>query len=240
MKNQLNPILFFVLLLSLGSCMTPFSGVKGNSNVVTETRDIDEKFNSVSAATGLKVKIVQSSSVEVIVEADENLMDIIKTEVKDGVLKIYSEKNIWSAKAKNIYVQMPEITSVAASSGSSVKSESLIKTGNFSVDTSSGSSVSLELSADAVRADASSGSTMRLSGKANSIMAEASSGSSIKSTDLSTNDASARVSSGASIKVHTTNKLKARASSGGGIRYSGNPEYVDRDSSSGGSISGSK
>jgi len=240
MKNQLNLILFFTLIMSLGSCMTPFSGVKGNSNVVSETRNIDEDFNSISAATGLKVEIVQSSSVKVVVEADENLMDIIKTEVKDGVLKIYSEKNIWSAKAKNIYVQIPEITSVSASSGSSVHSESTLKTGNFSVDTSSGSTVNLEISADVVRADASSGSTVRLEGSANSIMAEASSGSSIKTMELMTSDASAKVSSGASIKLHTTNKLKARASSGGGIKYSGNPEYVDRDSSSGGSISGSK
>lgn len=239
MKNQLKLILLFSLTLTLGSCITSFNGVKGNSNVVTEVRKIDADFNSIDSSHGLQVIVIPSTKPEVSVEADENLQEIIKTEVSNGVLRVYSERNIWQAKSRKVYVKTPVLTSVDASSGSSIRSKSMIKTENFSASSSSGSSINLIINAQAVLVDASSGSNIELEGKAKSIIAEASSGSSIRCGNLNTQDATAKVSSGANIRVHSSSHIKARASSGGGIRYSGNPEYIDRDTSSGGSISGS-
>lgn len=101
--KKLLSILFLATLLS--SCnVNMFNRVNGNRNVVTEDRKANEDFTKVKVSTGLDLYLIQGNSTKITVEADENLQDIIITEVKNGVLKVYSEKNIWRAKSRKVYV----------------------------------------------------------------------------------------------------------------------------------------
>ena len=143
--------------------------MKGNSNVVTEIRKIDADFNSIDSSHGLQVIVIPSTKPEVSVEADENLQEIIKTEVSNGFLRVYSERNIWQPNRK-VYVKTPVLTSVDASLRSSIRSKSMIKAENFSASSSSGSSINLIINAQAVLVDASSGSNIELEVKLNPLL----------------------------------------------------------------------
>ena len=101
--KKLLALLFVSVLMS--SCnVNMFNRVNGNSNVVTADRSTSQKFTKIKVSTGLDLYLSQGTKNKVTLEADENLHDIIITEVNDGVLKIYSEKNIWQAKARKVYV----------------------------------------------------------------------------------------------------------------------------------------
>ena len=238
MKTLKTGMILLFLTTFLTSCgVDVFNRVSGNRNVVTKDRKINGDFTRVKVSNGLDLYIKQGDRNEVTVEADENLHEIIITEVRGDQLRIYTDKNIWRAKARKVYLTVTSIEELRASSGSDVFSQNILKVKNFTVSTSSGADMRIEVDADNVYSSSSSGSDLRISGKANSHETKATSGSSIKAYNLESKDVTARVSSGADISVYASESINARASSGGDIRYKGNPEKVNRKTSSGGGIS---
>ncbi|MDY7396564.1 head GIN domain-containing protein [Aureibaculum sp. 2210JD6-5] len=235
MKNLFKISAVLVLFLT-ASCF--MDGVKGNRNVVTQDRKISSDFDAITVSHGIEVRLTMSDATSLSLEADENLHDIIITEAEDGVLRIYSEENIWSAKARKVYLTAENINKIKATSGSEVISENTISAGDFDIRVSSGADVRLMLDVGNLSCNTSSGSDARLKGNAGHFIASSSSGSNIRAKELTTKTCNAAVSSGADISVNVTDKLNAAASSGGGIRYSGNPTEVKKSSSSGGSIRG--
>lgn len=59
----------------------------GNGEIVEESRDVKEDFDVVSASEGIDVFVTQGSDFNISVEADENIIDLIGTDIKDGRLK---------------------------------------------------------------------------------------------------------------------------------------------------------
>lgn len=240
MKAALNKILILLVTSTLTtSCMIDgLNRISGNRNVTTEQRKVNDNFTAIHAGNGIEVFIKQSANTKVAVEADENLQDHIKTEVENGVLRIYSKRNIWRAKSKRVYVSAKTITGIKAASGSDVYSENTIESETIDVSTSSGADAKITVSATNVTSSASSGSDLKILGTSENYSASASSGASINAFELESKNATVKVSSGADINVFASESLDAKASSGGDIDYKGNPKRIRQKASSGGSISG--
>ncbi|WP_397446318.1 head GIN domain-containing protein [Polaribacter sp. R77954] len=229
-------ILFLATLLSACN-VNMFNRINGNKNVVTENRKVNEDFSKIKVSTGLDLYITQGSTSKIIVEADENLQEIIKTEINDGVLKIYSEKNIWRAKSRKVYVTLETLEAVTATSGSDVYTKEIIKVNDIDLKATSGADIRITLDANAVTSSATSGSDIEISGITNNHVSSATSGASIDAYELRSKNVTVNVSSGADINVYASESISAKASSGGDIDFKGSPKQVNKKSSSGGSIS---
>ncbi len=239
MKLTVNYLLGILMSFSFTACQFngDFSfGVKGNGNVVKKDRTISDKFNTIEVGRGLDVYLTQSENVNLVVEADENLHDIIITEVEGNTLKIYAEDNISSSKAQKVFVSFTEIQEIESWGGSDVYSTRLIQTDNLKLKTTSGSDMELEVEVDVLDCKSTSGSDLRLSGTANKLYAEATSGSDIKAGDLITNICNASASSGADLAIHVKEKLYATATSGGDVKYYGDPDDITKKDGASGSI----
>jgi hypothetical protein len=234
MKTLLKISGVLLLFLTMTSCF--FDGVKGNRNVVTEQRKISSDFDAIDVSQGIDVYLTIGQKVSLSLEADENLHDIIITEVKDGTLHIYAEKNIWSAKRRRVYVTALSINEVTASSGANVKSENTIKAEDFEVRATSGSDVDLLLKVENLTCKTTSGADAKLKGRATNFTAKSTSGGSIKAKGLEANNCNAKATSGADIYISVDNELTAEATSGGDIHYYGDPKVKHNNVSSSGSI----
>jgi len=236
-KNRLISAAFMGIILAL----TAFSGkaqVEGNGNVVKVERKVSG-FKAVAVSNGINLLVSQGSEEKVVVEAEENLIQYIRTEVSDETLRIGIHGNngsFNSHKKINVYVTAKELNALEANSGSRLKSENRIKTGNLKISSSSGSSIIVEVACVNLDASASSGSSGIISGSAATLTAEGSSGSSLVASELVAEKGNISASSGSVVVVHITKEIKADASSGGRIVVSGNPAIKDTDSSSGGSV----
>lgn len=233
-KNWHNLVVLWLVVFSLNvvSCI---AHIHGNGKVVKQERNISG-FDKISVSTGIEVILNQDTFEKVVVEVDENIQEILKTEVKDGKLKIYLEKGVSHTKTMKVYVTLKQLISLAASSGSEVKTENRINAENLTVSSSSGSEVSMEVNCSMVTVDSSSGSELTVSGTSMAINAESSSGSELDASKLVAEKGEASASSGSNLDVHVTKEIKAHASSGSDITVTGNPGSRDSDSSSGGSI----
>ncbi|WP_088323071.1 head GIN domain-containing protein [Polaribacter tangerinus] len=239
MKKTIHQFLIALLVTSVfSSCGADiFNGIRGNGNIVTEERKPSAPFSGIKVSAGIDLYITQGNKNKIIVEADENLQKLIKTSISDGILKIYTEENIWKSSARKVYVTLQELSLLKASSGSDVYSENTINTNEISISASSGADINISIAAENVSTSASSGSDIKISGNAINHATKASSGSSIDAYKLESKNVIARVSSGADINVTATEKIEANASSGGDIDFDGSPSKINKKTSSGGSVS---
>jgi len=224
-----------LMALFMSSCAFDINfgqGKHGNGVVVEDSRNVYEEFTVVSASEGLDVYVTQADEFSIEVEADENIIDLIGTDIKNGKLRIHAIENIGRA-TKKVYVSMPNITGLESSSGADLIATNVIETDKIKLNSSSGADLKLEVKADEVSADASSGADIRLSGETNVLRVDASSGSDIKARDLLSKICNADASSGADITVSVSESLVADASSGADIKYSGDANVQSKKSASG-------
>ncbi len=224
--------------LLLVSCNFDFGGfgVRGNGDVETVERMLNEDFSEIRVSRGMDVYLTQSDDVSLTVEADENLHDIIVTEVENGVLRITTKENISYSKAKKVMLSFKDISKITATSGSDVYSTNIITADNLELSTTSGSDMELDVNAQVVDCSSTSGSDLRVSGTTNKLFASATSGSDIKAGDLKAKISEATATSGADITVNTSQELYAKATSGADIKYYGNPEKVTKKDGVSGSV----
>jgi hypothetical protein len=236
MRKHLAILTIPLLLLFAGSCYFDyFETVAGNGKVVKEQRSVPD-FNELKVATGIDVIITQSDKVEVMVEADENLMDWIKTEVVNNELKIYTEKSIRSAKEKKVYVNFRKLNEIHITSAGDVSSENTLVTDELNIEMSSAGNLTLAVEADKVDIDISSAGSARLSGKTNNFNADLSSAGDLNAYNLEAKVGDISVSSIGNAKVFITEEASFRCSSAGDIDYKGEPILKSIRTSSAGSV----
>ena len=236
--KSINIIGAIVGLLVLSSCNFDINigQVHGNGNVVTEDRSVTAEFNEVKGSAGLDVYLTEGSENKIVVEADENLLDIIETSIFNGRLTIRSKENIGRSKAKKVHVTYTELDHILSSSGADVIVNTVVKNEEVYLDASSGSDLEVEVFAREVYAEASSGAEIKVRGKATSLKANGSSGAGINARELKVLKCNADASSGADITVHVKESLTTDATSGGSIKYYGDPTAVSNDKSRSGSV----
>ncbi len=229
---KLSAILF--LLVGTTSCF--MEGVKGNGDVITKKRKISDDFSRVEISRGLDVYLTKSKDVSLEIEADENLHELIQTEVKDGVLKITSSKNIWSASAKKVHLHVDHLSDIGINSGADVRTRNTFVSDELRLSISSGASAEMDLNVENLSCNISSGADIKLSGEAENFTVSSSSGSDVKAYELNARNCRADASSGSDIKLKATETIDARATSGADIRYKGNPRVIEKEDNSGGSV----
>lgn len=232
-------IIAAVIMLIVASCGNNASffndGLSGNGNVTATQRTI-EKFEAIEAKTGITVIIEQTNNFRVEVKTDENLQEHLKTEVSNGVLSIYFDENINTAKERNVYVKVPSLTKISSSSGATIISKNTLTSENLNLQSSSGSEMKLHINVQNLNCDSSSGSKIEATGKAVNLKSESSSGSSIILNTLEVANAVCKSSSGSSTKVSPLESLDADASSGSSIKYFSTPKKIKIEESSGANV----
>jgi hypothetical protein len=217
MKNLRSLTIAIIVVISSTTSCIQIQGqhwkiIEGNRKVVTRERNTDS-FTGVKVSSGIDVYLKQGNNEAVSVEADENLQEYILTEVRNGVLNVYTEYNIRSAERKRVYVTMKEVKSVSSTSAGDVYGESLINGDKLELSASSAGDIKLDVKVNKADIDISSSGDITLTG-----------------------DADISVSSAGDADVNVSEKITARASSAGDINYKGDPKYVDAHSSSAGGI----
>ena len=213
-----NLILTLALLVSVSTVSAQNWGSKkarGNGSIVTEDRSIDE-FSKLKVSGSFRVVLTSDRTKELSIKTDENLMDYIITEVKDGSLLIKMKKNynLKPSNHKAIAVQVPlnSLREIALSGSGSIRSEEQIKTDQLIMKMSGSGKIIVGLTADDIEAV--------LLG-------------SVKAKELKTEEGEFTVSESGRIETNVTEKIIAKVSGSGSIRYIGSPNLSRKTKVSG-------
>jgi hypothetical protein len=195
--------------------------LSGVTSANAESREFNlPDFDRIDVSAGVMVIADVGKSQTIRVESQNGDFTDFEIEVRNKELSLSREWNRlrWHGKKGDykVYVTMPEIHSIDASSGSHAQIWN-VSSNNFNMDVSSGA-----------RAE--------ISGECNSCTLDLSSGGSLHANKLTCESANIDVSSGGHGEIVVTDSVIADASSGGHVLIFGNPQRVNVDKSSGGQI----
>lgn len=221
-------------LIALGGL---FSGVQGSGNIKEEVRNVGD-FSGVQVGHGFKANITVGPSTSVKISADDNILPLIKTEVRNGDLVIETERfnGFRSSNPITISITTPKLERVGASGGAAVTADGT--TGpRFSASVSGGGSAKVSaLNSDQVNVGASGGSRVELAGKAKSIKAALSGGASLRANDVPTESVQVEGSGGSRAEVNASAAIDASLSGGSRVKVNGDPPKKNVQKSGGSEV----
>lgn len=199
--------------------------ITGSGNVVRQERNLNV-FKKIDVGSAFEVHISQGAKQSVVVEIDDNLMELVKTVVSDGKLKIsLGGNNIKNTTRMALYITMAELTDLEASgasniifetpmrtgakmeidlSGASKLSKAEIQAGSVELDASGASKIELNVTTLNIKVEASGASKVELAGQADYQIIKASGASNINMSGLKGKDATVDASGASSITTGAT------------------------------------
>jgi hypothetical protein len=218
-------LIIFILSLSIGisaalSCSfgnfnNGGNSVSGSGNVRSENRDVSG-FKEISAGGAVNLQINVGSDFAVEVEADDNILPLIKTEISGDTLKIFTEGRISPKNTIRVKISMPELVDLDISGASSAEAAN-VKT-------------------DSLKLNASGASKIKIDGAVKSLDADASGASTINAENLQTENADVDSGGASNVTVSPSGDLNAHASGASRILYTVEPKNIKQNSSGASSI----
>lgn len=215
--SLIKPAILFLLISA--SCNLP-TQAQMTKNVAISN------FSEVSVSAGIELIITQGSTESAKIIAKEGVIDEVEIEKSGNSVHVGWRENLsftshFKNRSAKVYISYKKLNSIAASSGSSLVTENVLKTDKLDARASSGASIKAKISCNDLDLQTSSGGSASLSGNASNMDVSASSGGNVDALDLITAYAKARTSSGGDVEINVTKGLETATSSGGSIRYKG-------------------
>ena len=234
-----------IITLGIALCtiaVTNAQKIKGNGNVVTIERSTDD-YDAIAVSGWFNVILVDGQEGKLSIEGDENLLEYIKTEVKEGklVIKVKKGYNLQPSSWKkdgSIYVTVPveSVNEVTLSGSGDIVGKKTISASEFSTNMSGSGDITLDVESKTVSASMSGSGDINLSGTTEVFDVQISGSGDIEAYDLIADTVDASISGSADIKVTANKMLKARVSGSGDIHYRGDATKLDTKSSGSGDI----
>jgi len=184
-------------------------------------------FHAIEISSGIDLYLSQGGEAVAVTASEPKYRDKIKTEVKDGVLKIWYENNMHMAfehgdKKLKAYVSFKNLDMLRGSGGSDIYVDGSISVSKLSLHVSGGSDFHGKVNLDEIKVQASGGSDVIISGTAKSLNIDASGGSDFKGYELVTENCNVDVSGGSDVYITVNKELNVSSSGGSDVYYKGN------------------
>ncbi|MEI7895683.1 MAG: head GIN domain-containing protein [bacterium] len=225
----------FIGMASLFASCNVTGGVHGNGNIQKETRKLSG-FEALEVSGAFDIILKQGATEEVIVEADNNLLPLIRTEVVGGTLTIETRKPINHVTVMKVYVTLKDLKRVDVSGAVDITTDGRITTDELSIDASGASDSQLNLAVKKLKLECSGASKIKFSGYSSDVNMELSGASDIFAYDFLVETYDIGISGAGNAQLNVSKKLRADISGAGSVKYKGSPAEVDQSISGAGSI----
>jgi hypothetical protein len=199
-------------------------------------------YHAIEVSGGIDLYLSQGEEAVAVSASETKYRDRIKTEVKNGVLKIwYDNKNNlnidWGSNRKmKAYVSFKDLNNLEGSGGSDINVEGTIKVSTLALNVSGGSDFEGKVEANDLKVDASGGSDVKISGMVKNLDIDASGGSDFKGYELAADVCNLQASGGSDVYITVNKELSADTSGGSDVFYKGNGAVREMKSSGSSSI----
>ncbi len=248
-------VVLSILACQLGDIGLSGGMIRGSGQVVEETRAVSG-ISVVELATlgNLFIEIGDTESLRI--EAEDNLMEYLETDVSGGRLRIRTqdEVNLLATDPVNYYLTVTGLEAIVISSSGNIQAPDLeaerfsitisssgnLDMGDLAVDmltvviSSSGNVAMSMLNAEKLNVDLSSSGNLDIAGgKVDLQDVTLSSSGNYTARDMESAEAEMRLDSNGNATIWVRDRLKAVLNSSGNLRYRGNPTVEATVNSSG-------
>jgi flagellar basal body rod protein FlgF len=189
--------------------------IHGNGSIKTETRDVPA-FDAISLDGGYQVQIDCQAKQSLAITTDENLLPLVKTEVRNNVLHVFTKGFTLPSDGMRLVVSLPNLTEFT-SSGSS----------QGDINNINNSALEIEINGSG---------KLRLNGKSGDVKIHTSGSSKIDATALISEDSNVQINGSGHIQVYATNSVDVQINGSGTVRYKGDPKSVNQQINGSGTV----
>lgn len=239
MKRSILFLAAFLMVLSTANAQWwSNEKIKGNGEMVTKTRSTGS-YDAVQLIGSMNVELVAGSEGSIKVEAESNLQEYILTEVKNGTLKISTEKGVNLDPTEDIKITVPfeSLEEVSLTGSGDIWNKDVIKASNFKVQVTGSGDMTLNLDVRDLEGKITGSGDINLKGRSENFECSVTGSGDFEAYDLDAENVEARVAGSGDIMVNAKQSLTARISGSGDINYRGNPEKQDFKTFGSGSVS---
>jgi imidazole glycerol phosphate synthase subunit HisF len=215
MKKILVVGLLCLVAVALPACKFAGRGIAGSGNRKTEKRDL-KPFKAIDTQGAYEIIVTCQKPASFEIEADDNILPLIKTDVRDGVLSVTSDERYNAGKAVVLRITLPELTAVTSRGA-----------GEVTIADANGDSLKIEsMGAASVKAE----------GKVKAATISSTGAGDIDAAKLQAATAKVSVTGAASVNVFASEQLDVNVTGVGSVNYSGNPKIVNKSVGGFGSV----
>jgi hypothetical protein len=211
---RLIPILALGMGLALGGCIT-HTGVQGSGVSKTEKRELPA-FKSIETQGAYDVEVTCQRPGSFEIEGDDNIIPLIQTEVRDGVLYVTS-KNSTTSKTVSLRVALPDLAAITSTGAGKINVVG-VKNDKFEVHSTGAAKVTA-------------------TGQTKAAVITSTGAGEIDAHDLHAEKADVNIVGAARADVYATEQLDVSITGAGKVSYSGKPKVINKNIGIAGALS---
>ena len=217
------------------------SGINGSGNIKSEKRTVG-RFDGVQSSASIDVEIRNGESPAVEVEADDNVLPYIVTEIKNGMLQTdYKPGYSFSNTHVKVYVTASTLNKIYSSGSADIVAKEGITNGDMiDIQLSGSGNITAQVNAPTVRAELNGSGNLDLQGRTKNFDCSITGSGDANCRKLLSENTDVSVGGSGNANVYASISLKATASGSGDISYGGNPSSPETHTSGSGSIQADK
>ena len=219
-----------VLFIGLGliySCR--FIGgkkVRGNGNVETEQRSLPS-FDGLTSFGAFDIIVKTGDKHSAVIEADENLMQYVITEVDGDKLKISTRKgyNLRPTSSLKVIVTAPHYNELSSHGSGNIQGEDLITSPDpVKLHLTGSGNINVDMNAPSVNAQIAGSGNITVSGSSKEFSSSIHGSGDIRAGNLKAEDGDVEIAGSGNVEVYASNKLKVNIMGSGGVKYRGDAQ----------------
>lgn len=212
-----------IIALFTVSCKWTIGLVRGSGNIEKEERDVSG-FDEVSFTGMGNLIIMQGEEESLLVEADDNVLPLIETNVFGDRLNIGYRRGYNFIPASNVkfYLSVIDINKVSLSGAGKIDCEGL-ETNKLELELSGAGDIDFNIGADKLVIESSGAGDLTLSGEVESQNVDISGVGRYNAKELESKECDIEVSGAGSATVNVTEELDIEISGVGNVYYIGSP-----------------
>ncbi len=224
-KMKITKFIYAFLILGLLSIsQTHAQYISGEGGTVKQKIDLPT-ISGIGLGIAADVFIHQGATQEVIIKGQKNIIDNIKTKVKEGSWVIEFDKQVKNHDDIKIYITMNTIKDLSIGGSGSIIGEGKFPNLN-DLNLSIGGSGDIKLNADAKDISCSIGGSgkIELAGSGDNLSISVGGSGDIEAFDMEVKECSVSTAGSGDINVNVSDQLDVSMVGSGDVKYKGNPK----------------
>ncbi len=194
----------------------------GAGEVVRTDRTLGA-FTGVEVAGSLDVVLHTDGQQGVSVEGQPNLIELVTTEVHNGVLKLGTTKCTLTNRTLVVHISQPSLDLVRVMGSGNITGDGVLRSTELALEVQGSGDIELNVAVVKLKASVDGSGDIKVIGDCSELEAEVTGSGDISASELRASDAKAQVTGSGNIRLVALSKLDAEVTGSGDITYRGDP-----------------
>ena len=215
MKKLFIATVSLAFLFTFSSCRHFGKGVQGSGVRKAEKRDLGV-FKSIETNGAFDIQVTSQQPASFEIEGDDNLLPLVKTEVRNGVLRIYNDGAYSASRAISVRISQPDLEAVSSNGAADIRVTN-VKNDQLTISWQGAGRI-------------------EAAGETKFVSISSTGAGKLDTSRLRAERAKLSVTGAAHVDVYASQQLDVTVSGVGKVTYHGNPGVVNKSVSGLGSV----